>query len=641
MEQASAKRVLIWLGLLVTIAIASALLIYRFAQDTAEREVQSWQSQLSAEAYAQAQLFNDWVAQLEAQTQSLAQNNSVRLYLSTRAEENDEQILNGQQEYLRNLLTITAENLGLNVIGGSGVKADRTSSARDGLALIDNDGNVIAALGSGQGFEASGPALQLSNTGQRALTLQASVFPIQGGTPLGSVILTRAFDEQAQSFLSPKITRSISRHHYLAEKTEGQLRTILGDTAGLIYRIPSGSGFSQTQITPNNRLIGVSAPIDKLNLELLVSVSEKQVLTPIYERRNLMMTTLGLSFGVLIIGVLLAWRHGASVRVERALKKEEGLRRLFKLVADKQPTAVLIVDEREIIVFANAVAAKISKADASELSGKTLNAIFGPAASQPFSQMLQMVGETQEWSDMTTAMDFGNGQRLGRLLGAPLSADELGEKATVLIWDDLTDVMEAQKRKEKSLEDLTALLTGLIDARDPYSAAQGAHIAELSKPLSEALEYDPETRSILALSSKLLNLGKVLVPREILIKASGLSSAELKLVHEARAKTTELLKDINFDAPVLDIIQDATGLDEAISGPAAVLRMMNDFVSMVSPRAHRDALDVDAALEALKAREGFYDKASIAALIFVLEYKQGRDMVAHWQSTATPLLPAL
>lgn len=642
MFQAMMKRNLLWLYLVLAATLFSAVQIYKFAQTAAEREIQAWQTQLGAEAYAQAQLFEDWVSQLEQQVETLAQNNALRLYLSTRGEEQDAQILAGQQDYLRNLLTITAENLGLNVTSRSEVKADISGQGQDGLALITPDGQIIAGLGTIRNEDLSPPKLHSAENNRRVLTTQAIVYGIQNGdTPVGKVVLNRDFDEQALRFLEPQFTRPIPRQHILAQRAAGQLLTILGGRPGLLYQVKADNPFAELHIGPDNRHIGVAAPIRSLGRELLVSVSEKQILTPIYERRNLMMTTLGLTLLLLLIAVLFAWRHSASRQVEQALKKEEALRRLFKLVADKQPTAVLIIGKKGQILFANAIAAQLGKTDPAEMSGKTLSAVFGAAASRPFNQILQMVNENQDWADISTSMDFGAGTRLGRLLGAPLSQDEMGEEATVLIWDDLTDVLEAQKRKEKSLEDLTTVLTGLIDARDPYSAAQGAHIAALSKPMAEALDYDGETQDILALASKLLNLGKVLVPREILTKAGDLSAEELQQVQKARAKTTELLKHIQFDTPVLDIIQDATGLENNVSGPAAVLRMMNDFISMVSPRAHRDALDIDTAIAALKDREGFYDKASIAALIYVLEHKKGRDIVTQWQAIERSPLPAL
>jgi HD-GYP domain-containing protein (c-di-GMP phosphodiesterase class II) len=256
--------------------------------------------------------------------------------------------------------------------------------------------------------------------------------------------------------------------------------------------------------------------------------------------------------------------------------------------------------------------------------------------------MLQMVSLEKNWADIICPIDFGGGQRLGRLSGAPLTKGEMADNAVLLVWDDLTEVITAQKKREKSLEDLTSLLTGLIDARDRYSATQGAQIAELSGPISAALDYDNETRHLLDLSAKLLNLGKVLVPPEILTKAGKLDPEELKIVQDAKAKTAELLKDIDFDVPVLSVIEEAGSKDADISGPAGALRVMNDFVSMVSPRAHRKALDVDEALKVLKERADYYDASAVSALAHVLENKGGRKLVSKWQSAEKPkVLPAL
>lgn len=645
MNHAINRRITLWVLIIGAIALIAAIQIYNFAHSSAEREIQSWQISLSADARVQAQNFEIWASELQKNAEGLAENTSVKLYLSTRGDESDPALIAAQQDYLRNLLVITAQTLGLQVTDNSPIKANIRREVTDSLTLVDKSGAVIAGLGAKIGqiaaIEQVGISLKTNAQGERILEAINPVFGVQGEEIIGGVILRQSFDTHAASLLVSEAQYRITRQSQLARRDQDSLDIILGPDAGASYPLDANGPFLDLLLNDEAH-IAVAVPIEGLGLVLLHSVSKDAVLTPIYERRTFMMVTMGLVLIVLIIAILLAWKQGTSLRMERALEQEERLRRTLKLVADKQPTAVLIVDEQQKILFANEKAAGLSGGRAEELQNKALTAVFGPAASQPFHQMLQMVNSEKNWADIICPIDFGHGQRLGRLSGAPLAEGEMADNAVLLVWDDLTEVITAQKKREKSLEDLTSLLTGMIDARDRYSATQGAQIAELSGPMSAALDYDNATRHLLDLSAKLLNLGKVLVPPDILTKAGKLEPEELKIVQDAKAKTAELLKDIDFDVPVLSVIEEAGSKDKSVSGPAGALRVMNDFVSMVSPRAHRKALNIDDALEALKLRADYYDAAAVSALAHVLDNKGGRALVAKWQSAEIPkVLPAL
>ena len=120
-----------------------------------------------------------------------------------------------------------------------------------------------------------------------------------------------------------------------------------------------------------------------------------------------------------------------------------------------------------------------------------------------------------------------------------------------------------------------------------------------------------------------------MLPRELLRKTGELSEAERKQLETHVARGLALLHNLDFDGPVLSTIAqkqellDGSGYPRGLRGaemslPGKILAVANAFVALVSPRAYREALPVDAALEQLLAdADEKYDRRVVAALVHV------------------------
>ena len=116
----------------------------------------------------------------------------------------------------------------------------------------------------------------------------------------------------------------------------------------------------------------------------------------------------------------------------------------------------------------------------------------------------------------------------------------------------------------------------------------------------------------------------------------------MRQVRDSIQASTELLKDVEFDGPVGDTLDQAHerwdgkgphGLaGEAILLPARIVAVANAFVALVSARAHRVGLGFDAAIDTLLKETGSaFDRRVVAALISVLDNRGGR---ADWAEFA-------
>jgi HD-GYP domain-containing protein (c-di-GMP phosphodiesterase class II) len=203
------------------------------------------------------------------------------------------------------------------------------------------------------------------------------------------------------------------------------------------------------------------------------------------------------------------------------------------------------------------------------------------------------------------------------------TARQLPDGEALLVAEDLTALIREREQRESSLAALVSLLTGLIDARDPGSRGHSEKVAQVAAAIGRAQSLaDPEIDG-LQQAGALINIGKILVPAELLTKSQPLTEAEIATVRSAMARSAELLRPVPFQMPVADWIDGMDEADQIL--PSRILRIANGFVGMVSPRAHRPALAVDAALAQLAKAGAAEDQPIITALRFWLDTQGGRS----------------
>jgi len=213
--------------------------------------------------------------------------------------------------------------------------------------------------------------------------------------------------------------------------------------------------------------------------------------------------------------------------------------------------------------------------------------------------------------------------------------------AMLLVLQDITELQRAQQKHATLLRKLIATLMHVVDLHDPHSAHHSARLVEVADAIGRELRLGEAERRTLDMAASLANLGKIFVPREVLTKTAPLSAAEQELVQQHVQFGVELLEELEFDGPVLDTIKqkqehlDGSGYPHQLSGEqilltARILAVANAFVALVSPRAYRDGISTEAALDRLLKEAGSkYDRHVVAALFHVAE---NRSDWSEWEN---------
>jgi len=199
---------------------------------------------------------------------------------------------------------------------------------------------------------------------------------------------------------------------------------------------------------------------------------------------------------------------------------------------------------------------------------------------------------------------------------------------------DITDrkLAENQIRRyaselEQLLTQTVALVTNLVEMRDPYTAGHEKRVAEIAVAIGSEMGLDKHTLEGLRVGGYLHDVGKIVVPAEILTKPGRLNALEYAIVQNHVSAGFDILKNVDFPWPVAQISYqhheriDGTGYPLGLKGDeiqleARIVAVADVVESMATDRPYRPALGVDSALAEIERGAGTaYDPAVVAACL--------------------------
>lgn len=170
-------------------------------------------------------------------------------------------------------------------------------------------------------------------------------------------------------------------------------------------------------------------------------------------------------------------------------------------------------------------------------------------------------------------------------------------------------------RLEHTVQGAVAALGVTAELRDPYTAGHQRRVAELACAIAAELGWDAGRVGCLRTAALLHDLGKIVVPAEILCKPGKLNEAEFLLIQQHAIAGAEILADIDFGSDVAAMVRqhherlDGSGYpdglkDSDILPEARVLAVADVVEAMVSHRPYRPGLRLDIALAEIENGSG-------------------------------------
>ena len=677
---------------LVAGVLVAAILALEYADAERARELRRWQDRLGLIADTRTEAVDGWLRNQFDALGALADNASVQLYMSelTTNRAPAERLTQNfaRSGYLRNHLTVLADREGFAAApAGPDVAANVRRPGVAGMALLDSSGRVVAATagmptiegglydfvtGSERGRSAlldmhAGPSARpamaflapvfavhgdRSPTGQIGWALGVKqiggeLFPLlrQPGAPWASAeaLLVRR-DGAAVGYLSP----TAGEHDALA-------RRLAFDTPGLAaaYGIDHPGGFARRFDYRGTSVLVAARAVAKAPWTLLYKLDSAEALGPGEARLKTFFVTLALVVIVAIEAFVAVWRHGASRRAGAAAARHEALfrrheaqSRFLRLISDSQPEPMFILDADGRYTFANRAAAERAGIPPEDMLGKTVDSVLEPVAGQRIRAQNRIAEMQETVLEEVREADPDGTLRVVHSAHVPVPETPGSKPGVMVVERDISVAVAERERRVRLLDRLIQTLLTIVDRRDPYAANHSAQVAAVARGIAEEMALDQTTIDTVATAGSLMNLGKILVSPDLLSSTDNLQSFELRMIRESLRATADLLADVEFDGPVVEVLRqvrerwDGAGEPNGLGGddillPARVVSAANAFVAMISPRAWRPGMSVDEAIDRLMAEiGGAFDRRVVAALINRLDNRGGRSVWAEEHPSA-------
>ncbi|OUR78590.1 hypothetical protein A9Q83_06845 [Alphaproteobacteria bacterium 46_93_T64] len=678
----------IWLAAatLVAVVIAGVWGTIVFVEGQRGRDVQNWEIRLGIVADSRVSAIEKWLTEQREAILSLAENESLQVYLTQLVldtQENGAKITEVPEAgYLINLLNNHAVISGFWEPQEPEIRANVARPGRAGIALTDRTGRLLVSSGNmppmnpairaGMAQADSGVSAVIDMysglDGEPVMGFVHPVYAIQQNGDVDQIIGFIVGLRTVRKSLFPNLHQPGDSQHssetYLVRKTGKLVEYIspLADGTQALKRKLSADGklaaafvvgqpglFDRRTNYLGDEVLVTGRAIAGAPWYLVRSITAQEALSATNQRLN---TMLGI-FLLLILGitgtVVAVWRHGTSIRAaELAMKYKRTADDLqektefLKVVTDRQPTAIAVFDSENKFAFANKKTADSAEMGQDEIIGRRFSNVFDKEVSSNLKGMMEQAREDKKIQSQLVTVKQETGDLVWKSDIIPLGKGDGHGSELLAVFQDITEVVAEREQRENVLRSLVTTLVAFLDRRDPFSAHQSARVAEVSVAISEELGATEKVSRTVDIAGNLMNLGKILVPRETLTKVGNLSDDEKIIVRDSLFASADLLEDVKFNLPVAETLRqlqehwDGSGQPRGLQGTAIneaarILMVANAFVGMVSPRAYRGALDFNKATSILmEDADTRYDRKPVSALINYLENRGGREKWQHF-----------
>lgn len=686
----------IGLAVWLAVALTGLMLIAVYALTEQDNARINLQSTLGGVAQVRASAVASWVQKEEAPLTRFAADEDVRLAITQIVEPSADLDLSSRG-YLRNWLASLARDNGyLPDSNSSTSESANTNQAPppSGVAILGKTGDVLVSVGllplDQDTVKAFVSSYQVGSSslldvfkgqdGKIYAGFAQPLFGLGGGDTeearIGLVLGIKAIDQELFPLLRQPGEMLQTAEAVLLRKQGSTVQIISPtkdhealsqqfdlETSGLVeaQAMREPGTFEISNNYDNVLTVSLSRAVEGTPWVLAYQAAHAEVLQSV-TNRIMYQVAVFTCLLFLVLGFLYAaWRNGAArVAAEKAIeyaalaRKLDFQSRLMRLVTDSQRNFILIADTDGRVRYANATLAKFMETTSEDLIGKPLAAAVGPDAARRMSRRNQEASLSNKaviTVDRVVLSEEDDSKfRVVQTQHIPLEDHSAGpdqppSRGTLVVEEDITDIVMEREKRERVLRGVVDALVSVVDRRDPYAAEHSTRVARMSRMIATELGLSDIDTNAVEMAGALMNLGKLLVPQQILTKQGQLDEAELRVVRDSIIASADIVSSIEFEGPVVETLRqslekfDGSGFPQGRTGDdiiltARILAVANAFVALISQRAHRAGLSIDAAIDSMMAQEGkAYDRGVIAALVNYIDNKGGR---AEWELLSPP-----
>jgi HD-GYP domain-containing protein (c-di-GMP phosphodiesterase class II) len=195
-------------------------------------------------------------------------------------------------------------------------------------------------------------------------------------------------------------------------------------------------------------------------------------------------------------------------------------------------------------------------------------------------------------------------------------------------------MFSSYQRVKEAHDETVQLLVRALEAKDPYTAGHAGRVAVYAGYVAEELDFMPARAERLRFAALMHDIGKLVVPNQLLNKPGKLTEEEFKRIRIHEAVSVQMLSHIDFLRPIAghghsDAMKfDPDNTDHPIE--PYIIMVADAYDAMTSTRSYRKALPQEVAFQELRDKAGtqFHPEAA-NALIRAIEKRHETHGAGH------------
>lgn len=320
----------------------------------------------------------------------------------------------------------------------------------------------------------------------------------------------------------------------------------------------------------------------------------------------------------------------------------------FNALLDSSLDCIIAIDHDGIIVEYNRAAVIVFGYSAAEAIGQRLDELIIPERYRDrHRKALAHYLETGEGNVIGRRVEVHGQTKSGREIPVELTVLPIHPGRSPYFTAYLRDITERKAAEEKIREYSIKLKESLIETinsvsttvelRDPYTAGHQRRVAALAYAIGRELKLDEQRLEGLYFGAMVHDIGKIVVPSDVLIDPGHLGGDAWKAIHLHPAAGYKIVKSVHFPWPIATMILqhheklDGSGypnglMEDDIILESRIITVADVVEAIRTSRPYRNARGMSAALDEISQGSGVKYDAEVVAACRHLIVDQGFDI---------------
>ena len=395
---------------------------------------------------------------------------------------------------------------------------------------------------------------------------------------------------------------------------------LLSESLDNTYKVVVAKSFSDVTSVDLIIVDGVTLNSSRRELELL---RESKIFLPILlvtSRNDVKMATKELWKIVDDVIIAPVERNELLIRIKNLLKlryQSERLKREHWVLTDSSPIGIAILTGGKE-TYRNPRMDRI-------LLGKSFENVLKGEERERFTVFCKRAENNREPLSNLFRVEVNGSTKWLEMVACRIDVEK--EPGIIVMTQDSTEsirttseLVKTQQKLQEAFVNALNLISSLVERRDPFTYGHQRRVTSLAVKIAESMELKKSDIDTVKYASLVHDLGKVVVPTEILSKPGKLDETEMALIREHAKQGYEMISELKIDLPIAEAVYqhherlDGSGYPRGLKGEeisihARIIGVADVVEAMSSHRPYRAALGVRAAIDEIESGSGrIYDR---------------------------------